>query len=118
MALVVIKTREQLAADSAPIEHNPDGTLTRAGAVIASRKLWGDLGTISSDERMPRLIWCIGRFGQTVGRGRTWEIALARSEARKKKLDQKMLAAMRAEAADIPTETPIVKEKFHAPASS
>lgn len=72
--------------------------MTRTEAMTEARSLWGDLGTISSDDRLPRLVWCIGRFGQTIGRGKTWEIALERSRARKVKLDRKELSKMWQEA--------------------
>ncbi len=101
MAIIVVKTREQLKNDPPVITHNPDGTLTRKGAVLEARALWGDLGTISSTEDQPRLVWCIGNFDRTVGRGRTWELAIERSKQRKDKLDQKQLALLNKEARDV-----------------
>lgn len=56
--------------------------LTREGALAAARERWGDLGTISMDERMPRLVWKIGFFYATVGKGRSWEEALRRADRR------------------------------------
>lgn len=95
--IVVVKTRAQLKNDPPLVTHNPNGTLTRVGAVVEARKLWGDLGTISSDE-YPLCVWCIGRFDVTVGRGKTWEVALQRSRARKAKLDARETARMFREA--------------------
>lgn len=89
---VVVMTLERIENGPPIIERNPDGTLTRQGAVIEARKMWGDLGSISSDEDLPRLVWCIGQFDRTVGRGRTWEIALERSRVRKAKLDARIKA--------------------------
>ncbi len=59
-----------------------DGKLTREGAVLEARKLYGEDGTISSDDNLPRLVWEIGNFYQTIGRGPTWEKAIERSVAR------------------------------------
>jgi hypothetical protein len=112
--IVVVKTREQMKTEQPPVLNNSDGSLTRAGAVSESRNLWGDLGTISGDDKLPRLVWCIGQFDRTIGRGRTWEIALDRSRARKAKLDQKQLAQMRDEAAHINVETLVKKVKVTA----
>ena len=58
---------------------NPDGTLTRAGAMLAAREKYGDMGTISSFDGQPHMVWCIGYFGATVGRGSSWEEALKNS---------------------------------------
>ena len=80
--------------DPLVIFRTPQNTLTREGALAMARELWGDLGTISSDESMPRLVWCIGQFDRTVGRGRTWEIALERSRTRKARLDRQALDRM------------------------
>lgn len=74
--IVVVKSRQQLKRDLPVVTHNADGSLTRAGALVEARKKYGDMGTISSDERLPRLVWCIGQFNATVGRGLTWERAL------------------------------------------
>lgn len=62
--------------DNEPARFNPDGTLTRAGALAAARDVHGPLGTISSDEQLPFLVWKIGSFKETIGRGDTWEKAL------------------------------------------
>lgn len=104
--IVVVKTREQLKHDPPIVTHNPDGSLARKGAVIEARKLWGDLGAISSDERQPRLVWCIGQFDRTVGRGRTWEIALERSRVRKAKLDARVQADLARAEKELNEETP------------
>ncbi len=69
--------------DEPLITHTPTGSLTRAGALIAAREKLGELGMISSDMVLPRLVWSIGQFGYTVGRGPTWEIALQRSRVPK-----------------------------------
>jgi hypothetical protein len=65
--------------DVVPPTHTADGKLTREGALVEARKKWGELGMISSPS-LPPVVWCIGRFKETVGRGRTWEEALARSK--------------------------------------
>ena len=41
-----------------------------------ARRLYGDMGMISSDERLPKLIWKIGEFDTTVVRGETWDEAV------------------------------------------
>lgn len=71
-----------------PIHTDPDGNLTRAGALAAARKLHGPLASISSDEMLPRLVWKIGSTSTTMGRGRTWEAALAASAKRKAKKEK------------------------------
>lgn len=53
--------------------------MDRRAAMIAARKKLGALATISKDEAMPRLMWVMGYFDRTVGRGSTWEEALHRS---------------------------------------
>lgn len=62
-----------------PATHDASGKLTRAGALIEARKKLGEMATISSDERLPRLAWVIGAFGRSIGRGKTWEQAIERS---------------------------------------
>ena len=57
--------------------------MTRVEAQDAARAKYGEMGAISSDELLPRLVWCIGQFDRTVGRGKTWEIALQRSRPAK-----------------------------------
>jgi hypothetical protein len=101
--LVVVQSRERIKnGPPPPIEYNRDGTLTREGALVKARELWGELGTISSTDDYPKLVWCIGRLGMTVGRGKTWEIALQRSAARKKKLDlKKFLQELKKETTDV-----------------
>lgn len=75
--------------DVVPPSHTPDGKLTREGALAEARKKYGEMGTISSDEGLPRLVWCIGFFGQTVGRGKTWEQALSRTRPAPKPKEEK-----------------------------
>jgi hypothetical protein len=99
--IVVVMSPQRIAEGPPVIPYNADGSLSRHGAVIEARKLWGDLGTVSSDEDLPRLVWCIGQFDRTIGRGRTWEIALERSRARKVKLDARIKADLAKAAREI-----------------
>jgi hypothetical protein len=80
--VIVVRTKESLETEVPIMTHNPDGTLTRAGAMIEARKKYGDLGMISSSyfTEFPRLVWKTGEFQKTVGRGKTWEEALSRSK--------------------------------------
>ena len=81
------------------VTHDAQGKLTRQGAMIEARKLWGDLGTISSDGP-PFVVWCIGQHGRTLGRGNTWEAAIAQSRARKASLDARRTVALKRELED------------------
>jgi len=76
--------RKKKPVEPVIVAHDENGKLTRKGAVIKARKKYGDMGTISSDERMPRLVWCIGQFNETVGKGKTWEEAFSRSRPARK----------------------------------
>lgn len=82
-----------------PLPEGPDvvvlvaGKLTRGGAMLEARALYGDLGTVA-DHGYLKSIWCIGRYDLTVGRGRTWERALANAIQKKKKLDARAQAEM------------------------
>jgi len=60
------------------------GKLTRSGAMYEARKLHGDMAMISDVATDACLVWEIGYFNQTVGRGTTWELAIARSRVRSK----------------------------------
>lgn len=51
--------------------------MNRNDALTEARTIFGDMGTISSDERLPRLVWQIGNPEKTMSRGDTWEQALA-----------------------------------------
>lgn len=50
--------------------------MDRKAALTMARHMYGEMGTISSDEALPRLVWCISQFDRTVGRGMTWERAI------------------------------------------
>lgn len=81
--------RKKKPVEKPLVTRDPDGKLTRVGALVEARAKYGDMGTISSDERMPRLVWYIGQFNSTVGKGKTWEEALSRSRpAREEKLHE------------------------------
>lgn len=80
--------REKKIVEAPLVTHLPDGMLTRVGALIETRKKYGDLGMISGDERLPRLVWKIGEFHTTVGRGSTWEIAISRCRAARREKDE------------------------------
>lgn len=66
--------------------HNPDGTLTARGAMVEARKLYGNMATISGDDALPRMVWCIGQSERTIGKGKTWEDALRRARPADPKL--------------------------------
>lgn len=118
MAVIILKDKQRIAdGPPDPPTHDVRGKLTRHGALLEARKLWGDLGTISSSEahsdlaefastlrqlpELPCLVWRIGSFGMTVGRALTWERALQRSAQRKAKMDARALAAMAQETNDV-----------------
>lgn len=63
--------------------------MNRTEAATEARKRWGDLGTISHGNEFPRLVWKIGEFDTTIGRGMTWEDAFASSERRVTRLQNK-----------------------------
>jgi hypothetical protein len=67
-----------------PITLIMNGKLTRAGALVEARKLHGDMAMISSPDLPVCMVWEIGYFSQTVGRGKTWEQALGRARIRAK----------------------------------
>lgn len=71
----------EIPADKPIVTHTDDGILTRAGAMIEARKKHGDMATIA-DAIVHLAVWEIGHMEQTVGRGRTWEEALANSRKR------------------------------------
>lgn len=83
--ITIIRTKKSLETEQQPILIDEHGRLTRAGAQAKAREKYGDLGSISSDEGMPRLVWKSGEFYQTIGRGKTWEEALMRSRPSKTK---------------------------------
>jgi len=121
MAITILKNKQRIEDGPAdPPTHDARGKLTRFGALLEARKLWGDLGTISSSEahsdlaefastvrilpHLPCLVWRVGSFGMTVGRALSWEMALKRSAARKAKMDARALAEQRAEEAALAEE--------------
>lgn len=75
------------------VTHDTDSNLTRKGAMIEARKIWGELATIMSDDDLPRRVWMIGHYYQTVGIGRTWEQAIAASKRKAAKFNVKQLLA-------------------------
>jgi len=56
--------------------------MDRKQATELARVIFGEMGTISSQETfadgtpMEKLVWKIGEFGRSVGRGKTWETAM------------------------------------------
>lgn len=118
MAVMILKNKQRIEdGPPDPPTHDARGKLTRHGALLEARKLWGDLGTISSSEahsdlaefastlrqlpELPCLVWRIGSFGMTVGRALTWERALQRSAQRKAKMDARAEAEAKREALEI-----------------
>lgn len=67
--------------------------MTRTEAMAEARKRWGDLGCISHGEDLPRLVWKIGEFETTIGRGATWEAAFANASWREQRRARKAQAA-------------------------
>lgn len=55
---------------SAVISSFPSG---RALAMLRARQLWGDLGTVCSDDLLPRLAWKIGNMKNTLRQASTWD---------------------------------------------
>lgn len=87
--IVVVKTRKQMKEEPVVVTHI-GGKLTREGAVIEARNLYGEDGTISSTDELPFLVWKIGEFGRTIGRSwRSWEEAIERSRARNARTERK-----------------------------
>lgn len=56
--------------------------MDRIEALAATRVLFGDLGMISSGEDTPKMVWMIGNMEKTLGKGETWDEAVAKASAK------------------------------------
>lgn len=68
--------------------------MTRKDAVIFSRLLFGEMGTIVSYDDIdgvptPKAVWRIGEMDKTIGRGKTWEDAFIAALRKLTRLPQK-----------------------------
>ena len=61
------------------VTHDEDGKLTRAGAVAQLRKRWDMFVNAMEDDHptRPKCVWRVGFWTSTLGRGATWEEAIA-----------------------------------------
>ena len=60
--------------------------MNRVEALAAARALFGDLGMISAGEDTPKMVWMIGSIEKTLGKGSTWDEAVAKATAKAAKL--------------------------------
>lgn len=58
--------------DKHPLELPPEDW-ERGIAMNKARELWGDLGTVCSDDLLPRLAWEIGNMKNTLRQASTWD---------------------------------------------
>lgn len=82
----MILTKRKSRPKPPPPLLDDNGDLTRHGAMAEARQRLGEMATISSydDPALPRVVWVIGDFHATVGRGKTWEEALAHARPSKR----------------------------------